>query len=44
MRLGSITLILFRRANTGDAEATVNVDGIGGPGAKADVRDGVKRS
>jgi hypothetical protein len=33
-RIGSITLILFRRANEGDAEATVNVQGIGGEAQK----------
>jgi hypothetical protein len=38
-RIASIALILFRRANTGDAEATVNAQGIGGPSAKQNVRD-----
>ena len=37
-RIGSITLILFRRANAGDAEATVNVQGIGGEAAKEGIR------
>jgi len=37
-RIGSITLILFRRANEGDAEATVNVQGIGGEAQKKYMR------
>jgi len=42
-RIGSITLILFRRANTGDAEATVNVPGMGGTVQKQSMRKTAKR-
>ena len=43
-RIGSITLILFRRANEGDAEATVNVQGIGGEAQKKYMRKPARRS
>jgi hypothetical protein len=35
----SITLILFRLANAGDAEATVNVPGVGGEGRREKGRE-----
>ncbi len=35
----SLTLMLFRRASTGDAEATVNVEGFGGAKAEEQVRE-----
>ena len=35
---------MFRRPNTGDAEATVNVQGIGGPAAKQNIRNEGKKA
>ena len=39
----SITLILFRLADAGDAEATVSVPGVSGEKAKEDVRKDAKK-